>query len=213
MDESNALKHYFEAQVAEGVMLDVGAHRGGSCGPFLRSGWTVYAFEPDTENRRQLEDLAARYPKLAIDDRAVSDFESGAAAFYRSPLSSGISSLSAFDPSHVANGSVGVTTLRSFCAARGIERVDFLKVDTEGHDLFVLRGFPWESMQPSVILCEFEDQKTEPLGYGCKDMGRLLIENGYRVLVVCLVSSLPIHGNIVLSISADIKHPFLRVPA
>jgi len=33
-----------------------------------------------------------------------------------------------------------VTTVDAYCAAQGIERVDYLKVDSEGHDLAVLQG-------------------------------------------------------------------------
>src|SRR3546814_10935540 len=64
-----------------------------------------------------------------------------------------------------------------------IDGVDFLKVDTEGHDLFVLQGFPWERFRPAVIECEFEDAKTVPLGYTFHDMARFLLAKGYRVLV------------------------------
>jgi hypothetical protein len=35
---------------------------------------------------------------------------------------------------------VNVITLDSYCSTHGIERVDFLKIDAEGHDLKVLRG-------------------------------------------------------------------------
>jgi FkbM family methyltransferase len=35
---------------------------------------------------------------------------------------------------------VDVTTVDAYCAAQGIERVDYLKVDAEGHDLAVLQG-------------------------------------------------------------------------
>jgi hypothetical protein len=35
---------------------------------------------------------------------------------------------------------VDIVTLDAFCVARGIDRISFLKVDTEGGDLDVLRG-------------------------------------------------------------------------
>ena len=38
-------------------------------------------------------------------------------------------------------------------------------------------------MTPGVVLCEFEDRKTEPLGYSFHDMARYLAERGYRLLV------------------------------
>src|SRR3546814_18645662 len=90
---------------------------------------------------------------------------------------------SAFHPSHVSKQVVDTTTLSDVLADADIDGVDFLKVDTEGHDLFVLKGFPWERFRPAVIECEFEDAKTVPLGYTFHDMARFLLEKGYRVLV------------------------------
>jgi hypothetical protein len=41
-----------------GLMVDVGAHFGGACEPFLHRGWKVLAFEPDAENRAMLNPAA-----------------------------------------------------------------------------------------------------------------------------------------------------------
>ena len=56
-------------------------------------------------------------------------------------------------------------------------------MDTEGHDLFVLRTFPWETHRPDVVVCEFEDSKTVPLGYTYQDLGSFLVDRGYQVLM------------------------------
>jgi hypothetical protein len=36
--------------------------------------------------------------------------------------------------------SIPATTIDAFCAEHRIERIDYLKIDTEGHDLEVLKG-------------------------------------------------------------------------
>ena len=82
--------------------------------------------------------------------------------FYVSEESTGISGLSAFRDSHVAIGHVETVALRDVA---DIDRVDLLKIDTEGYEKFVLEGFPWERLRPSVVVAEFEDAKTKPLGY------------------------------------------------
>src|SRR3546814_16090030 len=98
---------------------------------------------------------------ICLDNRAVSDQVRSGQVFYRSDQSTGISGLSAFHPSHVSKQVVDTTTLSDVLADADIDGVDFLKVDTEGHDLFVLKGIPWERFRPDVIACEFEDARSE----------------------------------------------------
>ena len=66
-------------------------------------------------------------------------------------------------------------------APLGPDRVDVLKIDTEGFELFVLEGFPWERVEPVVIVAEFEDRKTRPLGYTTTDLVSFLRIRGYQV--------------------------------
>jgi FkbM family methyltransferase len=165
------------------VMVDVGAHHGGSLERFARDGWQVYAFEPDVQNRSLLERLCRVYPSVSIDSRAVADVSEAGRAFFSSEVSSGISGLSSFHPSHRESGRVDTVTLSEYCEKQGIKKIGFLKIDTEGYDLFVPKGVPWESVRPQVILCEFEDRKTVPLGYSFHDIAGFLAEKGYHLLI------------------------------
>ena len=61
--------------------------------------------------------------------------------------------------------------------------IDFLKIDTEGFDYFVLKGVPWDKLKPRLILCEFEDRKTKRLGYTFNEMANFLLDKGYKVVV------------------------------
>ena len=162
-----------------GTMIDVGAHWGTALAPFAMSGWDVYAFEPDPTNRNELK---KRFPDIHIDTRAVSNKAETNVTLYKSQQSTGISSLSPFHESHYAAIGVDVTTLSSFIREQKIKSVDFLKIDTEGYDYFVLQDFPWKKA-PKVILCEFENSKTEPLGYSFNDMAKFLMSKGYSLKV------------------------------
>lgn len=166
-----------------GVLVDVGAHEGHSLKPFARSGWQVLAFEPDEINRRHLQELVKEMPAVRIDSRAVSERAGETVTFYRSAQSTGISTLTPFTSSHVAAGSVTTTTLADACREHGIGEIDFLKVDTEGYDLFVLKSLDWSTLQPRAVLCEFEDSKTVPLGYTWGEMADFLRGHGYTVIV------------------------------
>jgi FkbM family methyltransferase len=165
-----------------GQMVDVGAHFGGASEPFLRRGWKVLAFEPDTQNCAVLETRLERLAGLTLDKRAISDTVGEVQPFYISPLSSGISSLHHFHPSHRESGKIAVTTLDVALAQHGVTRIDFLKTDIEGLDLFALRGLS-SAWPVTVVMSEFEDRKTRSLGYVAADVGDLLVARGYHVIV------------------------------
>ena len=44
----------------------------------------------------------------------------------------------------------------SFCRRRGIDHIDLLKIDTEGHDLEVLRGFAQMLTSQAIDVVQFE---------------------------------------------------------
>jgi FkbM family methyltransferase len=51
---------------------------------------------------------------------------------------------------------IKLTTLVDFCKAKGIESVDFLKIDTEGHELEVLKGAKEMLAAGKIKLIQFE---------------------------------------------------------
>lgn len=185
-DETHAVADMLTGNGMTGVLIDVGAHHGTSLLPFLGHGWTVYAFEPDESNRavllRQLDGHPYR-DRVTLDIRCVGERSQSDLPFYRSRESTGISGLSAFHVSHQQAQTVNLVSLTDYFRNRDLAPVDFLKIDTEGHDLFVLRGYPWHRAKPRVIECEFEDAKTEALGYRFGEMADFLVAKGYQVYV------------------------------
>lgn len=169
--------------ISSRVMIDVGAGHGTTFEGFARDGWKVYAFEPDADNRKICEVLCKKLGTVVLDPRAVSNKAEKNAPFFRSDLSAGISGLSPFHSSHVDAGTVETVTIDSFCQEHQIEKVGHLKVDTEGFDLFVLQGMQFDKIKPDIIMCEFEDIKTVPLGYTFHDLCKYLTARGYHVLV------------------------------
>lgn len=185
-DETDCVLQIYNTVLHGQVMIDVGAHFGYALAPFLGKGWEIFAFEPDEQNRQKLLQRLANHPygsNVKLDTRAVSDKSQQGLTFYRSAESTGVSGLSAFLSSHTAAQTVDTVTLTEVLANENIDAVDFLKIDTEGHDLFVLKGFPWERFKPTVIECEFEDSKTVPLGYTFHDLANYLVDKGYTVYV------------------------------
>lgn len=164
-----------------GVMLDVGAHYGSSLAPFASDGWSIHAFEPDPANCAELEAAFGQRPNVTIVPKGVSD-EPGKRPLFTSGESSGISTLAPFTEGHRLAATVEVITLRDYMAEAGITAVDFMKVDVEGFERNVLNGFDW-AIKPEIIVLEFEDSKTVPLGYSWKDLADEVVTRGYQVLV------------------------------
>lgn len=186
LDETNAIALLFDSELTGSTMVDVGAHHGSALMPFLNKEWKIYAFEPDERNRSKLCERLYKHKNKALvslDTRCVSNGTRKSVSFYRSAQSTGISGLSAFHESHVEAQRVDTTTLTEFFNGKPMPMIDFLKIDTEGHDLFVLQGYPWDLDKPAVVECEFEDAKTVSLGYNFHDLARFLVGKGYAVYV------------------------------
>lgn len=185
VEETEFVFNVLKDEPQKNLMFDVGAHIGGGLAPFANNGWQVFAFEPDSVNRGKLQAAFGSYPNVMIDSRAVSDVDNEELTLYRSTQSTGLSTLSSFHQSHEPVGTVSVTTLTNFYEQNGLmdQTVDFIKIDVEGFDFNVLKGIPWEQNSPRMIVCEFEDLKTVPLGYTTADMALYLHERGYKMII------------------------------
>lgn len=163
------------------IMLDIGAHRGTSARHFAGKGWKIFCFEPDQSNRSHLIGRLGDRDDVVIDTRAVGAEPALSVPFFSSRESSGISGLSAFRESHEESGRVEVTSVEKILDQHGLDTIDFLKIDVEGHDFDVLRGVPWHRVRPMVIECEYEDAKTMPMGHVTDDIIAYLDNRGYAV--------------------------------
>jgi FkbM family methyltransferase len=173
------------AQTNKSILIDVGAHHGESLEPYISLKWKVIAFEPDTSNREFIQNKInldkEKYEELSLFPYAISDKSKKSVSFYSSSEASTISSLSPFHETHESGEAVDVKTLREVLRDEGINNVTYLKIDAEGHDLFVLKGVDWEKFKPDLVMCEFEDNKTKLLGYDYVELGMYLVDKGYQV--------------------------------
>lgn len=166
----------------KGVMFDVGSLDGSSFMPFLLKGWEVYAFEPDKSNNKTISEYLKRWNlKANLLEKAVSDVEE-TKTFYTSTSSSGIPSLLKFNENQVVSHEVSTIMLKNFVKSNNVQKIDFLKIDVEGYDFMALKGFDFSNFKPRIIMCEFENKKTELLGYSTKDMAQFLIDQDYYLI-------------------------------
>ncbi|MBL7963926.1 MAG: FkbM family methyltransferase [Flavobacteriales bacterium] len=104
----------------------------------------VHAFEPDPDLLAALERRFSGQPGITLMGAALSD-HAGRATFHRHTHGQ-LSSLHAQVPGtfRETQGThtfeVELRTLDEHCAAHGIPQIHLLKIDVEGHELFVLQG-------------------------------------------------------------------------
>ncbi len=183
-DESELIARFIIKNNIVGDVVDVGLFNGSSSYDLLCEGRVVYGFEPDRdEYKKKAIKKMLENEKFVFDDRAVSDESGKKLSFYVSEESKGISSLHPFTNKHNKLYDVETVSLTDYTMEKNIKDISFLKIDTEGHDFYVLKGFPFNEINPKLILCEFEDKKTNVLGYTYKDMIEFMMDYGYKVFL------------------------------
>ncbi|MBK8909687.1 MAG: FkbM family methyltransferase [Rhodospirillales bacterium] len=137
-------KYLCNLTVAE--VFDVGANVGQSTDEYLKefTGARIWCFEPSAE---MFSLLKARYNKnsqivcnkLALGNQIGSISLNMTDNSTMSYVEDALTELPYGVKSEGAE-TVSITTLDSYCEQWDVEHIDFLKIDTEGHDLAVLEG-------------------------------------------------------------------------
>src|SRR2546423_3368018 len=152
------------------VVFDVGANVGDYAALVARHvpSALCYAFEP---SRRVYEQLASNVAARGDGGRVktfnlgLSDEEKTVEMYSYTVEGEEVSLISSIDrrlPTQVvrvevsASEQVEVRTLDGFCEEHGVGRVDFLKLDVEGHELAVLRGARRMLAEGAVSMIQFE---------------------------------------------------------
>ena len=183
IDDLYIISKYLNKKIKNGTMVDVGVHFGESSELFLNNDWKVYGFEPDDNNKNKIPNDILNHKNYTLFDCALSD-KIGEMNFYSSEESTGISSLLNFHETHKIAKVVKVETLNNMISKNHINNINMLKIDTEGYDLFVLKGLDiLKQDELEIIFCEFEDNKTKKLDYVVQDMINHLMDSGYKVIV------------------------------
>lgn len=172
------------------TFFDVGANVGQTSKEALHNfpAASVYAFEPHhTTFAKLVEDI--RDPRFHPHNLALSD-KSGTASFFDyGPLATSNSLVAnaqyAMQASHPATvRSVECETIDAFCTRIGVDLIDVLKIDTEGHEMAVLAGASemLESRRVKVVYVEFNTMlpKEGTSGGALSPIGALLEPMGFR---------------------------------
>lgn len=183
-NESNLISGYFNyLHLHNGTMIDVGAHVGSSLLPFARLGWRVLAFEAEENNFKELGINTKPFAKVEIINNLVSDID-GERKFYISPKHWGIHSIKPFHKTHTQSITLNSVTLERAIRENEIGHVNFLKIDVEGADFLVIKGFNFKNDSPDIVICEFMDDRTVPyFQYSYHDVVKYMKSFGYSCYV------------------------------
>jgi FkbM family methyltransferase len=166
-----------------GVVLDVGAHRGDWTRALLRQApdvAAVHCFEPSAVHWPEI--LAIADKRVRLVRAAVSD-SAGEALLYATEPGSVLASLTQRDLRHRGMSfehaeRVGTMRLDDYVREQALDRVDFLKLDVEGHELAALRGAEEALRRKAIRALSFE------FG-GCNIDTRVFFRDFWKLLSAC----------------------------
>ena len=123
------------------VIFDVGANVGQSCLHYARlfPGVSIHAFEPGESAYATLAAACAVHPQIKVHNIGLGDKSAVARLSAKSASDQNTIVQSSAD-SDINTTTIQLATLDEFCKDKQIESIDYLKIDTEGYDLNVLRG-------------------------------------------------------------------------
>jgi FkbM family methyltransferase len=172
------------------LILDVGAHQGGSAKAFKRAfpDAKIHCFEPDPRSFEALERNLADKDRVYAHQLAVSDVAGNLPFFiYENTC---INSLEPNAPFAETYGEVAkqitvqVLTIDEFLASNSLHHVSLLKIDTEGREPEVLNGAlqALKKHQIDFLFLEFNSVVTSEKSSPLVDIAEILEPLGYRFI-------------------------------
>lgn len=190
LPEREELQIFFSLLPDDGVFIDIGANIGWYSILAAMSGANVYAFEPMPETYQRLTRNIALNSVPQIKTFAVGLGEKRAAeTFYYHPNASGSSSRANLD--YLEDGrtqavNAMIDTLDRIACEERLERLDLIKCDIEGAELFAFRGAveTIKRFRPFVI-CEMLRKWSAKFNYYPDEIIRFFSEMGYVCAALC----------------------------
>lgn len=186
----------------ERFFVKIGANdgiTGDPCGKLLLTSpqWRGLLVEPDPDCAAVLRQVYSDDSRFQISQVAVDEFDGSRTFFTVCPsaiqqhpeLPEWYNQLGSFDRKHITNHLEGMLEpfiretvvqtrrLSGLFKELGVEKIDFLHIDTEGHDLKVLKTLDFESTPPRLILIERKHLNSADFG----ELLNILTGNNYNV--------------------------------
>jgi FkbM family methyltransferase len=185
------------------IFFDVGAHEGDTSCAALRAfrEAKVFAFEPHPSTFAKLA-ASQRSPRFTAVNMAMSDAAGDRAFFDYGPTHNRINSLIpnakyavTFEVTTPSAITICASTIDAFCAQHGIIP-DVIKIDTEGHELAVIRGarHTLASGGPTFVYVEFNDLLETHSSAALLPIAKNLDQSGFRFVASYIDYIVPERG-------------------
>lgn len=187
------------------IFFDVGAHRGETINLFSKNFKikSIYSFEPSKVNFSYLNQNSERFkiknPKisLTLENIALGDENNQIKMKYLDESSSSTINEIDIDSKYFKKKSFFLyknkkknefyieeltkqKKLADYIEENGINYIDFLKIDTEGYEMKVLKGLRNKLMQVSTIMFEHHYHNMIIKNYKFRDIHNLLKKNNFK---------------------------------
>lgn len=169
-----------------GVVFDIGANIGCYTIPFALGGaGVVHAFEPSAyQHKLLLRNVALNsLENVVVQKKAVSASPDRLRVNFAGEANSGSTTVTVGDGT---GETVEAITLDDYAAENGIERVDLVKIDVEGHEPHVLSGMSGllAGGRISSIFMELNPAALASSGASSASLVERLAGDGYKPFVV-----------------------------
>lgn len=150
------------------VFLEIGTCDFDTCLPLAKEGWSGYMIEGDPKYAEKMRQQTANY-NVQVSNMAISDYD-GYIKFHTTCMDEGwikgIGTVAAnnhigyrlLDNENLSQFidetiTVPCSTLDTFIKESGIDHIDFMKIDTEGHEMNILGNYSW-AVKPTMVKIE-----------------------------------------------------------
>ena len=179
-----ALVRFIASRVPpQGTFVDVGAHIGFVVLAVARArpGARVVALEPHPANCARLRANLALNPGVSVDVvPAAAGAQTGVARL--SSEGEGTDFHRIAEGAQAGTVEVEVAELDQLASARGLDRIDVIKLDVEGYEPEALRGAEalLRAGRVGTVICELNDDLLAGIGWSGERLERHLAERGYE---------------------------------
>lgn len=155
----------------------------------------IYSFEPVASTFQKLKKGVSSYPNCTVEHLALG----GAEEQKTIKLFSDFSVLNSLNENAMNNAEdaieekISITTLDNYCISKNIQKIDLLKIDTEGYELNVLMGAQkyLTEKRISFVYCEVGFNESNKRNTYFQSLCSFLEERGYYFYALYQIDS---HG-------------------